>query len=218
MNDNEAKLAAELVRIKGVTVEEAAIRAHVMRPQQVVGVVSGSGQRGRTENSSLSSPTTRPFRGDGRLRQYSVGPASLGLAASPARTTGPAAWRGSIRGSATSCWGSSSWCATISSRHARRPCARPPSARSANDARRRDFRDAVPNPRHRLWIGLVAVPLVTALSLFALFPAAAANAWQRFLVPWKNAPRYTFTMLEPLSKTIVVPHGEPFSVALDAHE
>ncbi len=43
MNDNEAKLAAELVRIKGVTVEEAAIRAHVMRPQQVVGVVSDRG-------------------------------------------------------------------------------------------------------------------------------------------------------------------------------
>ena len=84
----------------------------------------------------------------------------------------------------------------------------------AHDARRRDFRDAVPNPRHRLWIWLVAVPMVTALSLFALFPAAAANAWQRFLLPWKNAPRYTFTMLEPLSRTIVVPHGEPFSVAL----
>ena len=83
----------------------------------------------------------------------------------------------------------------------------------AQDARRRDFRDAVPNPRHRLWIWMVAVPMVTALSLFALFPAAAANAWQRFLLPWKNAPRYTFTMLEPLSKTIVVPHGESFSIA-----
>jgi hypothetical protein len=84
----------------------------------------------------------------------------------------------------------------------------------ARDARRRDFRDAVPNPRHRLWIWMVTVPLATAFSLFALFPAAAANAWQRFLLPWKNAPRYTFTMLEPLSKTIVVPHGEPFSIAL----
>ena len=74
----------------------------------------------------------------------------------------------------------------------------------AQDARRRDFRDAVPNPRHRLWVWLVAVPLVAALGLFALFPAAAANAWQRFLAPWRNAPRYTFTMLEPLPETIVV--------------
>ena len=43
MNDNEAKLAAAVGRIKGVTVEEAAIRAHVMRPQQVVGAVSDRG-------------------------------------------------------------------------------------------------------------------------------------------------------------------------------
>ena len=35
----------------------------------------------------------------------------------------------------------------------------------AHDARRRDFRDAVPNPRHRLWVWLVAVPLVIALVL-----------------------------------------------------
>ena len=85
----------------------------------------------------------------------------------------------------------------------------------AHDARRRDFRDAVPNPRHRLWTGMVAVPLVIALAVLAVFPAAAANAWQRFLLPWKNAPRYTFTMLEPVPAKIVVPHGEPFSVTLD---
>jgi len=84
----------------------------------------------------------------------------------------------------------------------------------AHDALRRDFRDAVPNPRHRLWIWLVAVPLATALTLFAFFPAAAANAWQRFLAPWKKAPRYTFTMLEKLPETIVVPHGEPVTIAL----
>ena len=84
----------------------------------------------------------------------------------------------------------------------------------AHDARRRDFRDAVPNPRHRLWVGMVAVPLGSALVLLAIFPAAAANAWQRFLLPWNNAPRYTFTMLEPLASKLVVPHGEPFSVDL----
>src|SRR3984885_11138377 len=44
----------------------------------------------------------------------------------------------------------------------------------AHDARRRDFRDAVPNPRHALWTWLAAVPTVTALALFALFPAAAS--------------------------------------------
>ena len=58
----------------------------------------------------------------------------------------------------------------------------------AQDAARRDFRDAVPNPRHRLWTWLAAVPLAVALGLFALFPAAAANAWQRFLAPWSERP------------------------------
>jgi hypothetical protein len=82
----------------------------------------------------------------------------------------------------------------------------------AHDVGRRDFRDAVPTPRHRLWVSLVAVPTLAVLGLAALFPAAAANAWQRFLLPWKVAPRYTFTMLEPAPAKLVVPHGEPFSL------
>ena len=44
MNENEAKLAAALRRIKGVTVDEAAIRTHVMRPENVVGAISDRGR------------------------------------------------------------------------------------------------------------------------------------------------------------------------------
>ena len=84
----------------------------------------------------------------------------------------------------------------------------------ALDAQHRDFGDAVPHPRHRLWGALAAVPLVAAIAVFALYPAAASNAWQRFLAPWSSAPRYTFTALEPLPARIVVPHGEPFSLDL----
>jgi hypothetical protein len=83
----------------------------------------------------------------------------------------------------------------------------------AREAQPRDFADAVPRPRHRLWVLLASAPLAIAVGLFGLFPAAAANAWQRFLAPWTNAPRYTFTMLEQLPKTIVVAHGEPFTVS-----
>ena len=46
MKENEAKVAAALGRIQGVIVDEAAIRAHVMRPQQVVGVLSDRGREG----------------------------------------------------------------------------------------------------------------------------------------------------------------------------
>ena len=40
----------------------------------------------------------------------------------------------------------------------------------AEDAQQRDFRDAVPNPRHRLWGWLVGVPLAASLALLALCP------------------------------------------------
>jgi hypothetical protein len=44
MKENEARLDTALRRIKGVKVDEAAIHAHVMRPQRVVGVVSDRGR------------------------------------------------------------------------------------------------------------------------------------------------------------------------------
>jgi len=84
----------------------------------------------------------------------------------------------------------------------------------AEAASTRDFRDAVPRARHRLWAWLVAVPAVVVLTLLALFPAAAANAWARFLAPWQPVARYTFTSLEALPECLVVAHGEPFTVAV----
>lgn len=82
----------------------------------------------------------------------------------------------------------------------------------AEEARKRDFRDSVPNPRHRLWVVLATVPAVAVLALFAIFPAAGANAWARLLAPWMATPRYTFAAVEPLPSQIVVAHGEPFAL------
>jgi hypothetical protein len=84
----------------------------------------------------------------------------------------------------------------------------------AEEAKKRDFRDSVPNPRHRLWIVLAAVPVVAVLALLAIFPAAGANAWARLLAPWLSTPRYTFAAVERLPERIVVAHGEPFSLAV----
>lgn len=83
----------------------------------------------------------------------------------------------------------------------------------ADDARRRDFRDAVPNPRHRLWGWLVGVPGLLALGLLALCPQAVTNTWQRLLTPWRSTPRYTFAAIEPLPDRLIVAHGEPFVIA-----
>ena len=82
----------------------------------------------------------------------------------------------------------------------------------AEDARSRDFTKAVPNPRHRLWGLLLAVPAAASIALLVAVPDAAKNTWTRFLAPWSNTPRYTFAAIEPLADTIVVAHGEGFTV------
>ena len=80
----------------------------------------------------------------------------------------------------------------------------------AVDSARRNFREAVPNPRHRRWLGALAVPTLVTLGLFAVCPAAASNAWARLVAPWRPTPRYTFAALEPIAPRLVVAHGEPF--------
>ncbi len=82
----------------------------------------------------------------------------------------------------------------------------------ARDAAQRDFRDAIPHPRHRKWGLAAALPAVVSIVLLALAPAAASNAWLRFLAPWRDTPRYTFAMLESTPDRVVVPHGEPFTL------
>jgi hypothetical protein len=84
----------------------------------------------------------------------------------------------------------------------------------ARQAAVHDFRQAVPKPRHRQWGWALAVPAMLALVLTAVAPAAAGNAWLRFLAPWRDTPRYTFAALESVPARLVVPHGEPFTLAV----
>ncbi len=84
----------------------------------------------------------------------------------------------------------------------------------ADQAEPKDFSTAVPNPRHLRWAGLAAAALTVGLGLCVIYPAASANSWSRFLTPWRDTPRYTFTQLEPLPDKLIVPHGEPFSLSV----
>src|SRR3954447_11116879 len=59
----------------------------------------------------------------------------------------------------------------------------------AEQARARDFADAVPRPKHRRRIALASGALAVGVGLLALYPGAAANAWARFLFPWRDTPR-----------------------------
>ncbi len=84
----------------------------------------------------------------------------------------------------------------------------------AESAGRCDLREAVPRPRHRLWAWLAAVPLALALALPLIVPDAAANAWARFLSPWRLVERFTFTRIGGLPEKLVIPHGEQAEVAI----
>jgi hypothetical protein len=83
----------------------------------------------------------------------------------------------------------------------------------AESAKSRDFSRAAPPTRLKGLSMVMAAAGAVTIMLGILFPSAASNAWARFSSPWKNTPRYTFTAVEPLTPTIVVPHGE--SVTLD---
>lgn len=85
---------------------------------------------------------------------------------------------------------------------------------AAEAAKQRDFRDAVPSPRHRSWAVVAAIPFAIALLLFLIFPAAATNALSRFLSPWRPVDRYTFTAVEKLPNKMVVAHGEPVNISV----
>jgi hypothetical protein len=84
----------------------------------------------------------------------------------------------------------------------------------ASDAQKCNLDAAAPRSRHRAWGALAFVLAAAVIGLGAVLPAAAANAWSRFLSPWGETPRYTFAVFEPLPAEIVVPHGEPFEVTV----
>ncbi len=88
----------------------------------------------------------------------------------------------------------------------------------AEQAEARDFDRAVPKPRHLRRAVLLGGGLAMVLVLAVLYPAAASNAWLRFILPWQPIPRYTFAMIEPLPDELVVAHGEPFSLTVHLAE
>ena len=88
----------------------------------------------------------------------------------------------------------------------------------AERAKPSDFADAVPNPKHRRRTALAVGALAVGLLLLALYPAAAGNAWDRFLFPWRDTPRYTFAMVDGLPDRLVVAHGEAVSLPIKLAE
>ena len=80
---------------------------------------------------------------------------------------------------------------------------------------KRDLSPALPKTATKRWaVASLPFAALTAV-LAALTPEAAYNALLRWSQPFSNIPRYTFTGLERLPDTMVVPFAEPFTV--EAH-
>ena len=64
MDGREGDLAAALYRIRGVDIDEAAVRAHVMRPDHLLGVTSDQGREGAPERRLFWPPGPALYRFD----------------------------------------------------------------------------------------------------------------------------------------------------------
>ena len=80
------------------------------------------------------------------------------------------------------------------------------------ETRNRDFSDAVPGPRHRQWAIIAGIPALTVVAILIMFPDATTNALARWLLPWKDIDRYTFTRIEGMPDQMVVPVAERTSL------
>jgi hypothetical protein len=83
----------------------------------------------------------------------------------------------------------------------------------ADEAKGYDFSQSV-GTRAARKSAFVAVGLSCCLGLvFGVLPQSGWNAFQRWALPTANIDRYTLVSLGGLPKELIVPHGEPFSIA-----
>lgn len=86
---------------------------------------------------------------------------------------------------------------------------------AAETERRGTLEDALPRSLHRRWAVIVFLLTLTVVAGFVYSPEAGMNSLVRWAHPLGKTPRYTFTQLKPLPARMVVPQGEPFSLALE---
>jgi len=84
----------------------------------------------------------------------------------------------------------------------------------AAEARKRKLDDALPVPRHRKWALAALTLAAVVIGAFLATPKAGLNALERWLKPFSDVERYTFTQLEKPPGYLAVPYGEAFDVAL----
>ncbi|TWU65814.1 hypothetical protein [Crateriforma conspicua] len=80
----------------------------------------------------------------------------------------------------------------------------------SDDVDHADLRHAIPHPMHGQRSLTAAIMLIGLGCLTGISAAATGNAWSRYLTPWSDVSRFTFTQIEPLPDQMIVAHGEAF--------
>ncbi|MFD2258114.1 hypothetical protein ACFSSA_15645 [Luteolibacter algae] len=84
----------------------------------------------------------------------------------------------------------------------------------SSEVSKRDLNLALPTPRHRKWSLAAMVLSACAALAFVVAPKAGINSVERWLKPFSDIERYTFTQLEDSVDHLVVPYGEAFEITL----
>lgn len=84
--------------------------------------------------------------------------------------------------------------------------------RVAEEASKRQLEGALPASRHGRWTLAVVAGLLVGTAAFVVAPKAGMSSLKRWLMPLSSSPRYTFTALEGVPETLVIPQGEAFTL------
>ena len=88
----------------------------------------------------------------------------------------------------------------------------------ARQAEGRNLKAALPSPRHLRWGLMVALTAAIIGAALWKVPKPSQNAFERWLKPFSDVQRYTFTKIRDFEETMIVPMDEPFSVTLTLSE
>jgi len=73
-------------------------------------------------------------------------------------------------------------------------------------------------PRRKSWPVQALVLFTIAVGIAVFVPAASQSSWSRLLSPFKDIPRYSFAAFAQVPNSMVVAHGEPFTLELSLAE
>ncbi len=84
----------------------------------------------------------------------------------------------------------------------------------AADAEKQGLQSALPPTWLKKALGLSLALIALTVTAFLLAPQAGVNALRRWAMPLQETERYTFTKLNDVPRSLVVPHGEAFNLTI----